>query len=140
MWPTDRYSGTMDGSLILAIATSVVVAWVLLLALLWALRPRGVPMRELLLVVPDLLRLARSVVADGTVPLDVRLAVVGALVWVISPIDPVPEIIPVLGQMDEVIIIVLALRYVRRRLGRDELRRRWPGSEDGFAILSTVMG
>jgi uncharacterized membrane protein YkvA (DUF1232 family) len=130
----------MEGSVVVAVVAGLVLAWLLLLGLLWLLRPRGVPARELLRVIPDLLRLARSIVGDRSVPLDVRLAVVGALVWVISPIDPVPEIIPVVGQVDEVIIIVLALRYVRHRLGRDELRARWPGSDDGFAMLTTLMG
>jgi len=127
-------------ALLVGIIVSLLVVWGLLLALLWLLRPRGVPVRELLRIVPDLLRLARSVVTDGSVPLDVRLVVIGALVWVISPIDPVPEFIPIIGLLDEVIIIVLALRYLRHRLGTADLRERWPGNEEGFAILTTVMG
>ncbi len=127
-------------ALLVGIIVGLLVVWTLLLALLWLLRPKGVPVRALLRVVPDLLRLTRSVVTDGAVPLDVRLVVVGALVWVISPIDPVPEFIPVIGLLDEVIVIVLALRYVRHRLGTADLRARWQGSEEGFAILTTVMG
>ena len=127
-------------ALTVGIIVSLLVMWGLLLALLWLLRPKGVPVRELLRIVPDLLRLSRSVVTDGSVPLDVRLVVIGALVWVISPIDPVPEFIPVIGLLDEVIIVVLALRYIRHRLGAADLRERWPGSEEGFAVLTTVMG
>jgi hypothetical protein len=35
---------------------------------------------------------------------------------------------------------VLVLRYVRRRLGDDELRRRWPGTDAGYALLSSILG
>jgi len=129
-----------SASLLVGIIVGLLVLWALLLALLWLLRPKGVPARELLRIVPHLLRLTRSVVTDGAVPLDVRLVVVGALAWVVNPIDPVPEFIPVIGLLDEVIVIVLALRYVRHRLGTADLRRRWTGSEEGFAILATVMG
>ena len=57
------------------------------------------------------------------------------LVWLISPIDLVPEFIPVLGPLDDVIVAVVVLRYVRRRLGDEEIRRRWPGTADGLRIL-----
>jgi len=127
-------------ALLITIIVGLLVLWGLLLVVLWLLRPKGVPTRELLRVVPDLLRLTRSVVTDGAVPLEVRIVVVGALVWVVNPIDPIPEFIPVIGLLDEVIVTVLALRYVRHRLGRADLRRRWTGSEEGFAVLTTVMG
>jgi len=126
--------------LLISVVAGLLLLWSVLVLLLWLLRPKGVPTRELLGVVPDLLRLTRSVVTDGAVPVDVRMVVVGALVWVLSPIDPVPEFIPVIGWMDEVIITVLALRYVRYRLGVADLRERWQGSEEGFAMLTTVMG
>ena len=127
-------------AVLISVVAGLLLVWVLLLALLWLLRPKGVPARELLRVVPDLLRLTRSLLTDGDVPLDVRVVVVGALIWVVSPIDPVPEFIPVIGWLDEVIVIVVALRYVRYRLGTTLLRERWQGSEEGFAILTTVMG
>jgi len=127
-------------ALLITIIVGLLVLWGLLLVVLWLLRPKGVPARELLRVVPDLLRLTRSVVTDGAVPLDVRIVVVAALVWVVNPIDPIPEFIPVIGLLDEVIVTVLALRYVRHRLGAADLRRRWTGSEEGFAILTSVVG
>ena len=130
----------MDGTVIVGIVAGLAILWVLMLAVLWLLRPKGVPAREVLGVVPDLVRLARSVLTDRAVPLDVRLAVGGAIVWLVSPIDLIPEFIPVLGPLDDVIVTVLALRYVRRRLGSDDLRRRWVGSEDGFTILTKLMG
>jgi uncharacterized membrane protein YkvA (DUF1232 family) len=126
--------------LVVAIGVGLVAAWALFILVLWLVRPRGVGLGELVRLVPDVLRLVRDLLADGTTPLPVRLALAGLLAWLISPIDLIPEFIPVLGPLDDVVVAVLVLRYVRRRLGADELRRRWRGTPDGFALLTRVLG
>ncbi len=60
--------------------------------------------------------------------------------WILSPIDLIPEFIPVLGPLDDVIVAVVAMRYVRRRVGIAAIRASWPGSDDGFALLARVIG
>ena len=77
---------------------------------------------------------------DRSAPRGVRVALVILLVWLISPIDLIPEFIPVLGPLDDVVVAVVAMRYVRRRIGVDDLRRRWAGTDDGFALLLRVIG
>ena len=57
-----------------------------------------------------------------------------------SPIDLIPEFIPVLGPLDDVVVAVLVLRYVSRRMGLAELRRRWQGSDAGFELLARILG
>ena len=108
--------------------------------LFWALRPKNVSVRELFGLIPDVLRLLRSVIGDGSALLDVRIVVVGLVAWILSPIDLIPEFIPVLGPLDDVVVAVVAMRYVRRRGGIDDLRRRWTGTDDGFALLTRVIG
>jgi uncharacterized membrane protein YkvA (DUF1232 family) len=130
----------VDAGVLLGVLIVIVAVWTGLLALLWALRPRGVPIRELLSVVPDLVRLLRSLAADRSTPLDVRLVLVGLVLWIVSPIDLIPEFIPVLGPLDDVIVAVIAVRYVRRRVGLETLRSRWPGSPAGFALVARVLG
>jgi uncharacterized membrane protein YkvA (DUF1232 family) len=125
---------------IVAIVVALVALWALLLVVFWALRPKGVSVRELLGLIPDVLRLLRSVIGDRSAPLDVRLVLVGLLAWIVSPIDLIPEFIPVLGPLDDVIVAVVAMRYVRRRIGVEDLRRRWAGSDAGFALLIRVIG
>jgi uncharacterized membrane protein YkvA (DUF1232 family) len=127
-------------SVVVGLVVAVIAAWGLLIALLWVLRPRDVSLRELISVVPDVLRLVRDLVADRSTPIRVRLALIVLLVWLISPIDLIPDFIPVLGPLDDVVVAVLVLRYVRRGLGEEELRRRWRGSPDGFALLTGVIG
>jgi uncharacterized membrane protein YkvA (DUF1232 family) len=130
----------VDPGALLVIGLTVVGVWALLLILFWVLRPRDVPVREILGVVPDVLRLLRSIIGDRSAPTDVRLVLVGLLAWILSPIDLIPEFIPVLGPLDDVVVAVAALRYVRRRLGVEDLRRRWVGTPDGFAVLLRVVG
>jgi uncharacterized membrane protein YkvA (DUF1232 family) len=134
-WPT-----RMTTELIIGIVLGVVLLWAALLVLFGALRPKGVSGRELLRVIPDVVRLLRSLVGDRSVPLDVRLVLVGLLAWILSPIDLIPEFIPVLGPLDDVVVAVVAFRYVRRRVGSADLRARWTGTEQGFELLQLVIG
>jgi uncharacterized membrane protein YkvA (DUF1232 family) len=130
----------VDPGVIVTIAVGLLAAWIAFIALLWVLRPRDVGLRQLLGVVPDVLRLVRDLVGDRAVPLGTRVALVGLLAWLVSPIDLIPEFIPVLGPLDDVVVAVIVLRYVRRRLGEAELRRRWRGTEEGFELLGSVLG
>ena len=130
----------MDWGLLGGIALGLIAVWAVLVGLLWVFRPRDVPVGELVRIVPDLMRLVRGLVADSTVPTGARLALAGLLVWLLSPIDLIPEFIPVLGPLDDVIVAVLVLRYVRRKVGRAELERRWPGTAEGFVLLSGILG
>lgn len=126
--------------LIVAIVVGLIALWAVLLLLFWALRPKNVSVRDLLGLVPDAVRLLRSIIGDKGAPPDVRLVLVGLLAWILSPIDLIPEFIPVLGPIDDVVVAVVAMRYVRRRVGVEDLRRRWTGTPEGFALLIRVIG
>ena len=130
----------MDLSIVIGVVVGLVVLWAALLALFWILRPKGVPVRELLGVVPDLVRMLRDIVRYPSSPVDVRLVLVGLLVWIVSPIDLIPEFIPVIGPLDDVVVAVVAMRYVRRRIGVEGMRAHWRGSEDAFTLLGRVAG
>ena len=130
----------VDGRLLIGIALGVLGTWVALVTILWLLRPKDVALRELLGVVPDLVRLIRDLLADRQTPFGVRLALTVLLAWIVNPIDLIPEFIPVIGPLDDVVVAVLVLRYVRRRIGLTDLRARWPGTDAGFALLVSVVG
>ena len=130
----------MDPAILVGVLSGLALAWVLLVLLLWVLRPRDARLRDLVRIVPDVLRLVRHLLADRAVPGRVRVALAVLLVWLVSPIDLIPEFIPVLGPLDDVVVSVLVLRYVRRQLGEPELRRRWSGTPEGFRLLTAVLG
>jgi len=126
--------------IVVGIVVGLLVVWALLLVVFWLLRPKDVSVRELLGVIPDVLRLLRSLIGDGSVPADVRIVLIGLIAWIVSPIDLIPEFIPGLGPLDDVIVAILAMRYVRRRVGLEALQTRWVGTDDGFALLARVIG
>ena len=130
----------MDWQTLAVILAGIFAVWVVLIGLLWMFRPRNVGLGELLRVIPDVVRLVRRLLGDRAVPIGAKVALVVLLVWLISPIDFIPEFIPVLGPMDDVVVAVLVLRYVRSKVGLDGLRSRWPGTPDGFALLSRIIG
>src|SRR4051794_4287638 len=121
------------------IVLGLVAAWLLLLAVLWWIRPRDVAARELVRLVPDVLRLTRDLLLDRTAPRGVRVALGVLVVWLVSPIDLIPEFIPVLGPLHDVIVAVLVLRYVCRHLGQEELAARWRGSPEGWALVERLL-
>ncbi len=130
----------MDLRTLATIGLGVLAVWAILIGLLFVFRPRGVPLLELLRVIPDVVRLVRGLIGDRAVPLGVKVALVGLMVWLVSPIDLIPEFIPVLGPVDDAVVAVLVLRYVRRRLGAEALRSRWTGTPEGFTLLSRIIG
>jgi uncharacterized membrane protein YkvA (DUF1232 family) len=128
----------VDWSFLLVVAGSLLAIWLVLIVLLWLFRPRDVALGQLVRVIPDALRLTRQLLGDRSVPVGVRLALVFLLVWLVSPVDVIPEFVPVLGPLDDVVMACLVLRYVHRRLGDDELRRRWPGTPEGYELLTSA--
>lgn len=124
---------------LVGLIVGLLLVWAAFVALLWVLKPKDTRLGDLVRVVPDVLRLSRSLVADRSAPLAARVAVVGLLAWLVNPIDLIPEFIPVLGPLDDVVVAILVLRYVRQRLGDDAFRRRWPGTEEGYAVLARVL-
>ena len=105
-------------------AAAVVGSWVVLLVLARRLPP-GV-LRDLAEAMPACITTARRLRRDPRVPRRARVAVILAALWVVSPIDLVPEFIPVVGPLDDVVVVALALRYAARQVPIAVLREAWP--------------
>ncbi|GAC1595841.1 MAG: hypothetical protein NVS3B21_19240 [Acidimicrobiales bacterium] len=86
--------------------------------------------RELAGFIPNCLVLLRRLRADRRLPRRARLALGAAAVYLISPVQLIPNFIPVIGQADDFVVVLLALRHACRRLPRDEVRAAWPGDPD----------
>ena len=122
------------------VVIGLLAVWLLLIAAMWIMRPRDVAIGELVRLIPDVLRLVRNLLVDPSAPIAVRVALGGLVVWLVSPVDLIPEFIPVLGPLDDAIVAVLVLRFVRRRIGDEELRARWTGSPAGYELLARLTG
>ena len=125
---------------VLAATAGLVLCWLVLVGVLVAGRPRGPLLKEALRLLPDLLRLLRRLAADRSLPWTVRARIVALMVYLALPIDLIPDVIPVLGYADDAIIVTLVLRSLVRRAGLDAVRGQWPGTEDGFAVLTRLAG
>ncbi|TFB95366.1 YkvA family protein [Cryobacterium sp. HLT2-28] len=129
--------------IVLGVAGGILLLWLVLVGLLWrAARKQSDPtrLRDALRLIPDVVRLLRRLAADRTVSAGVRVWLVVLLGYLLSPIDLVPDFIPVLGYADDAIIVALVLRFVTRRAGAEAIERHWPGTPQGLAALRTLAG
>ena len=110
---------------ILIAAVLVVASWLLLIVLARRLPP-GVA-KDLAGFLPDCVTAMRVLRRDPRVPRRARVAVVIAMLWVLSPIDLIPEFLPVIGPMDDIIAVAVLLRYAGRSVPRQVLLDAWPG-------------
>jgi uncharacterized membrane protein YkvA (DUF1232 family) len=85
-------------------------------------------------------RLVRALVADDAAPRSVKVALGALLLYLVSPIDLVPDFLPVIGSVDDLIVGGLVLRWAGRRSGVETLRSHWPGRPEGFELLRRVLG
>jgi uncharacterized membrane protein YkvA (DUF1232 family) len=125
---------------LIGIGVALLLTWLLLVVALAVGRPQAKLLSESMRLLPDLLRLLRRLAVDRSQPAGVRVRLSLLLAYLAMPIDLIPDLIPVLGYADDAIVITIALRSVARRTGIDELRRHWPGTEDGFAALCRLTG
>ena len=123
-----------------AVAAGLVLVWVLLVLALWLARPGELTAREALRVLPDLVRLLRRLAGDRSLPRGVRVRLWLLLGYLVMPVDLVPDVIPVVGYADDVVVVALALRSVVRAAGPGALERHWPGTPEGLAVVRGLSG
>jgi uncharacterized membrane protein YkvA (DUF1232 family) len=120
----------------LAIAVGVWLAAVAALILFGRVRAA----RELLGLVPNLLLLFKDLVQDERVPRGTKVWLGVAAVWLASPIDLIPEFIPVLGPLDDAIVAAAVLRHLVRRAGSDVVYEHWRGDPSTIARVLRLFG
>ncbi|WP_372698832.1 YkvA family protein [Arthrobacter sp. JSM 101049] len=127
------------GGAIGALALAYLVALVAMLA--YARRHPGVlGLRDTLRFVPDLLVLLKRILGDRATGLTPRILVVVLLLYLVCPIDLVPDFIPVIGYADDVLVVAWILRLVVRSAGPAPLRRHWPGNDAGLSAIERLAG
>jgi uncharacterized membrane protein YkvA (DUF1232 family) len=103
-----------------------IVAALYAAAVLWLiLAGRKVAAKELALLVPNLVLLFKDLLRDPGVPRGPKVALAIGIVWLVSPIDLLPEFLPVLGPLDDAVVAALVLRYLVKRAGPEVVRAHW---------------
>ncbi len=97
--------------------------------------PRRRRAAEVARFLPDCAVLLRRLLRDRRVPRRARLALWLLVPYLASPIDLIPDFLPVIGQLDDAVLVALALRHVVRAAGEDVVRDCWPGTDSGLAAV-----
>jgi uncharacterized membrane protein YkvA (DUF1232 family) len=122
-------------SIVIGIAGGLLLLWLLMIAALWVAKPDDTRLRDAVRLLPDVVRLLKRLAADRTTPKAVRVSLMLLFVYLASPIDLVPDFIPVLGYADDAVVVALVLRHVTRKAGIEALDRHWPGPPEGLAAV-----
>ncbi|MPZ95152.1 MAG: DUF1232 domain-containing protein [Propionibacteriales bacterium] len=94
-------------------------------------------LRDLVEFLPACVTTARRLRKEPSVPRRAKVALAIAVVWTVSPIDLLPEFLPVIGPLDDIVVIALALRYAARAVPRDVLFEAWPAED---RLLERLVG
>lgn len=120
-------------------AVALAALWVGFILVLVALG-RGEQVRAVARLIPDLVVLFRRLLGDRRVPRRSKAAVALTLAYLASPIDLVPDFIPVAGQLDDAIVVGLLLRWALRRCDPALVRELWPGPQAGLTLIERLAG
>lgn len=110
-------------------------SWVLMV-ILAARLPPGI-LKDLAGFLPACVSTIRILRSDPRVPRRAKVAIAIAGLWVISPIDLIPEFLPVIGPLDDIVVVALAFRYAARRVPRDVIYAAWPADP---GLLRRLLG
>lgn len=92
-------------------------------------------LRELALFLPNFVVLLKRLLGDPRVPFRSKMIVGGTALYLISPIDVVPDFVPGLGQLDDVVVAVLALHSLLNRVDEAVILEHWEGDEDVIRMI-----
>lgn len=97
-------------------------------------------MKALLRAVPDVVRMVNRLVTDPSLPRSAKIAIGAALVYLLSPVDLLPDFIPVLGYLDDLFLVAIFVDGIVTYVDRAVLLRYWPGSPRSLEQLARAAG
>ena len=130
---TTSTAATAVGGAIVAVGAT----WVLLIVLARRLPPGTA--KDLARFLPDCVVTVRRL-RGAPLNAKAKLALAIAAAWLVSPIDLIPEFLPVIGPIDDVVVVALALRYVARQLPRATVLEAWPNPENRHLLVRLLGG
>jgi uncharacterized membrane protein YkvA (DUF1232 family) len=125
------------------VLAGLLLAWLVLVAALYVAGRRTdepTRLRDAARLLPDVIRLVRRLAGDSSLPRSVRWRLALLLVYLLLPLDLVPDFIPVAGYADDVLVVAWVLRSVVRRAGPEALERHWPGTPQGLDVVRRLAG
>ena len=123
--------------LVLALATLVLYG---LFVGVLVLVGRSSDARALAGFIPDCIVLLRRMLGDSRMPRRYRAVVVALVGYLALPFDIVPDFIPVAGQLDDAVVVALALRVILRAGGNEMIEQHWPGPRSSLDLILKLAG
>ena len=124
---------------LLIAVVSLLAIWLVAIVVLVLLGRKSLA-RELVALLPNLVRLFHGLLRDERVPRASKALLLFGAAWLASPIDLIPEFLPGIGPLDDAVVAALVLRHVVRRAGPDVIRDHWRGDPRTLGVLLRVAG
>ena len=103
----------------------------------------GIQVRQLavdaVLMLPNLVKLLTRLLKDPRVPRRSKIVLGASVAYVLSPIDVLPDFIPVAGVLDDMFLIAFALNHLIERAGEEIVLEHWDGPQDLLGMIRSVL-
>lgn len=97
-------------------------------------------MGNFLMFLPNLVMLLGRMLKDSRVPAAEKALFVAAIVYVISPLDFIPDVFPFIGQVDDLYVVALTLLRLVNRTDASVVREHWTGGGDVVSLADSIAG
>ena len=103
-------------------------------------RSRSEILTEVALATPNLVKLLFRLLRDPRVPRRRKILVGGAGLYLVSPLDLIPEmLLPVIGQLDDLLLVVFSVHYLLRGADEATIAEYWDGSQDALELVTALL-
>jgi len=96
-------------------------------------------LKSVIMLIPNFLKLLGRLFRDSRVPTTEKALLVGTIIYVISPIDLIPDFIPFLGEVDDLYLVALVVLRLLARTDDDVLREHWDGRGDLNSVVDKIL-
>lgn len=97
-------------------------------------------MNNFLMFLPNMFTLLGRLLKDSRVPLTEKVLFAGAIVYVIMPLDFIPDVLPFIGQVDDIYLVALTLLRLLNRTDETVVRENWSGGGDIVSLANSIAG
>lgn len=97
-------------------------------------------MKGFMMFLPNMVLLLGRLLKDSRVPTVEKALFVAAIVYVISPLDFIPDVFPFIGQVDDIYMVALTLLRLVNRTDENVVREHWSGGGDVVSLVDSIAG
>jgi uncharacterized membrane protein YkvA (DUF1232 family) len=93
-------------------------------------------MKALLRALPDVIRTIAGLAVDPVLPKAAKIALAAAVLYLVSPVDLIPDFIPVLGYFDDLLVAAIVVDGMLSYVNRGLVLKYWPGSPESLERIA----